>query len=552
MGVPRLFPFTINTFRKSVKHFASGKYSTTVDYLLLDANCLLHGACQEVYKYGSNTSLIDRYEHLSDDEKFVAVCEMFIRQIKDIVNMVTPTKLLQITLDGTAPLAKQAQQRQRRYVAARTRANHSFDSNSITPGTRFMYEVTKFLNYAIRREINNGSWRGFDVYFSPCTVSGEGEHKNLSLIRSLTPKQRNESRFCLFGPDGDLIMLALAAHVPRILLFRDDQYNLGHHHLLDMGSMYQSIGRIFGKTATTRSRRDMVNDFIFLGFFVGNDFLPKVQMFHLLEEGLEFMLATQSKLTIYPTKNGHIDVEGLKAFVNAVAKSENEFITAQKSFKPPSSIFRNNTLMKNISNGALNWGSFRRDYYAKAGATTEDAIGKMCLDYLKTIEWVFEYYVHGLRAWRWVYPWHYAPLITDVSNYLNKQSYKPMSFNLQEPSRPFVQLLSVLPPTSASLLPLPYRSVLLKGGSAYPDPQSFEIDYEGKFKEYQGVAKLPFVDYDSIYGEYIKLHKTVTKPYVRNEFSHDAVFKYDKDYTAIFESPYGTIDKLHVRKMNVS
>src|SRR5437868_14044097 len=74
------------------------------------------------------------------------------------------------------------------------------------------------------------------------------------------------------------------------------------------------------------------------------------------------------------------------------------------------------------------------------------------------------------------------------------------------PSMPFVQLLSVIPPSSAHLLPGPFRhllkspeSPLVKKGY-YPD--NFVIDYEGKTKEHMGVALLPFVNIDDVIEAY--------------------------------------------------
>jgi len=523
MGVPRLFPFTKKTFYNAVKYFKQGEHTQTVDHLLIDANCLLHAACQEVYHYGSNTSIIDRHKELTEKEKLRKVCDLFFEALRKIVAIIYPRKVLYLTLDGPAPLAKQAQQRQRRFVSSRTRleAENSegiskFDSNSITPGTLFMHEVTKYMNYAIRHEINSvWLWRKFQVHFSPCTVPGEGEHKLMDYIRSLPYIQRKRESFCMFGPDGDLIMLTLSAHVPKMWLFREDQYNLDHFHLLDMGKIRRDMAQIFPKAGRV-SVDVLIDEFIFLGFFVGNDFLPKVQMFHLLEDGLEMMIATHAKLGIFMTKGGKISSEKVKIFIDEIAKSEKEFIQEQTKSDPSrrsGEKFRNNTLFSHMHNGVLNMANYRKAYYLKSGISDDREIEVMCKDYFRTLVWVFEYYVSGLPSWRWLYPWHYAPLMSDLAITLNKLSsseFKELTtFKLENASRPFVQLLSVLPTTSKTLLPRPYRKLmengpLIKAGN-YPNPCSFKIDYEGKFQEYQGIAILPFVDYDTVSKAYERL-----------------------------------------------
>ncbi len=572
MGVPRLFPFIINTFPKSVKHFRLGKFRTKVDYLLVDSNCLLHNACQQVYRYGADKSVVDQYEGMTPQQKHRAVCELYMSKLNEVISMITPQKVLHLTLDGSAPLAKQAQQRQRRYTAARTRSEEgttAFDSSSISPGTTFMHEVTKYINYAIRCEFNCGKWHNFEVRFSPCTVAGEGEHKILTYIRSLSGKERSESTFCMFGPDGDLIMLTLSAHVPKMFLFREDVYQRDHFHYLDMGMIYRNIGEIFGTTAKSRKIRDMVNDFVFLGFFVGNDFLPKVQMFHLLEEGIECMLAMQSKLSEhshraglrdYITVGGKVNPKGLRLFVKAVAENEKELLEAQKSFRPPAEQFKNNTLLRNLNvDGKLNWTEYRTDYYKKSSISSESEINDMCLDYIRTLAWILEYYIHGLPAWRWVYPWHYAPLMTDVAEMLATMTDSDImelcKFQLDTPSLPFVQLLSILPPSSSDLVPYPYRSLFTSGKliekGYYPDPRIFPIDYEGRLKEYQGVSILPFVQYDDVAEAYKEIDADVRHKFPRNTFTKEVIYRYDEGYLSRYESEYGEIAICRVRKTEI-
>ena len=560
MGVPRLFPFTKNTFKKSIRYFRHGQYKQSVDHLMVDANCLLHAACQEVYHYGANNSPIDRYAKMTDDEKLRKVCDLFFESLKDIVSTIEPKKVLYLTLDGPAPLAKQAQQRQRRFVSARTRLEASidkFDSNSITPGTIFMHEVTKYLNYAIRQEMNT-NWMNFTVHFSPCTVPGEGEHKLMDYIRSLPLMSQNFDSFCMFGPDGDLIMLTLSAHVPNMFLFREDQYNLGHYHLLDMGKIREQMPRLFS-SKLTRNLDILVDEFVFLGFFVGNDFLPKVQMFHLLEDGLGMMLKTHSSIGKMITKKSKINFEGIKDFVREISKSEYKFIQDQSTTDPSvrnGAKFRNNTLFSHMAKGELDMKGYRTSYYLKSNISTEEGIQIMCKDYFKTLVWVFKYYVIGLPAWRWLYPWHYAPLMTDLSDTLDNLSEEDFitltTFTQENASLPFVQLLSVLPATSKELLPSPYKELFEEGelvdSGMYPS--DFSIDYEGVFKEYQGIALLPFVEYDTIYNAYY--NQFTKEEYNRNKIGNNSIFSYDKDYKGRITTDYGTIYPLKVRKISAN
>jgi len=484
--------------------------------------------------------------------------------------MVTPTKVLYIAIDGPAPLAKQAQQRQRRFAAA---LNPVFDSTVITPGTLFMFELTKYMNYMIRKEINGGKWRNITVIFSPPTVPGEGEHKIMDYIRTLNHAETNNSSHCMFGPDGDLIMLTLAAHLPHIHLFREDQYNPGFYDLLNMGMVRQRLPTVlsidYGVSVGTRTIDSASDDFIFLGFLVGNDFLPKIQMFMYLEDGLNLMIATYARVSEKGTKNVLIDAKGdiryasFIRFLEEIARREKGYILDQSKAKVIDIRFIDHTLLKNISDGQLNFADYRRDYYLKAGIDVSslsgtDQVKKICIDYLRSIEWVFQYYIKGLKSWEHYYPWHYAPLMTDLLEVLKGMSLeeeKSLSKfdSAGQPSLPFVQLLSVVAPKNVGLLPTPFHGLMVDKESPLVKagyyPIDFKIDYEGKTKEHMGVTLLPFIDVGVVRAAYQPIADTLRTTYVRNSKGVPAKFVYDKTYLADYISDYGELVSMRVRKI---
>ena len=74
-----------------------------------------------------------------------------------IIDQVKPTKLIYMSIDGVAPRAKMEQQRLRRFKSIKEKKmkkdilnkynieSINFDTNCITPGTIFMYKLSKYL-----------------------------------------------------------------------------------------------------------------------------------------------------------------------------------------------------------------------------------------------------------------------------------------------------------------------------------------------------------------------------------------------------------------------
>jgi len=580
MGVPRLFPWLVSTFPKAVKRFQEGETTVNVDNLYIDAPSLLHAAAQLVHNYGTGKRILYPYKNWSAKAKQTQVCKVFFESIVQVTNIVIPRKVLYIGIDGPAPFAKMIESRSRRFISARNREqtgdSEAFDSASLTPGTLFMLELTKYVHTAIRKKImeSGSGWKDINVYFSSPMVPGEGEHKCLTYIRKLPRYVSENESHCIYGPDGDLIMLALAAHLPNVMLFREDQYSLGYYHLLDMGLVRQGLPKVLGQLRSIdqemRSLSEASDDFILAGFFVGNDFLPKIQMFMFLEDGLELMLATCTRISNGGTGpaltvKGRISHEGFTRFVEELARREIIYIADQARIPPLDPRFKNETLLRHMvppsSPGAkptLNMGAYRADYYAKShvDVTSSDEVKNMCIDYLRSIVWVFRYYVHGLPSWRHHYNYHYAPLMGDLAQTLARMSSDEFedlyTFKQDSPFPQFVQLLLVLPPSSAGLLPKPFHKLLQNPESPLVKngyyPKTFKIDFEGKTKEHMGVTLLPYINVDDVFDAYTPINSKLKNTYVRNTIGRPEMFRYDPDYFASYTSDYGNIDRMQVRK----
>lgn len=585
MGVPGLFGWLRKKFPKAFSSFQLGEKSYKVNYLYIDANPILHDVAQRIFNYGKHESLLDPFENMSFDAKRKRLFVRFMEGINNIINVVTPQDKLYIALDGPAPFAKQAQQRERRYKSSKNRSESgmNFDPNSFTPGTLMMYDLNRYINYSIRKYMNECSkWKKIDIIFSNSNVPGEGEHKIMDYIRTLPNNILKNKEHCFFGPDGDLIMLTLATHIPKMYLLREDDRNYNQIHFINIGvvskDLHKNLGLVEGVKMKRRNSNDIVNDFIVDGFFVGNDFLPKIQMFTLLQEGLQLMMKTYAKTSEggvknFLTINGKLNLVGFKKFIKMLSNYENKYLVEQiltedERKQPPEPKYFNETLSSCLidiiekdkrTKTRVDMNLYKSKYYNKMGIKNDDEIKMLCHDYLKTFVWVLEYYINGINSWSHAYKHHYAPLMIDFNEYIQNLSlneFKNISnFELGDPSLPIIQLLCVLPPQSSNLLPIPYARLMIEPKSPLVKlgyyPTEFEEDCEGKLKEYQCVALLDFIDYDEVVKNYhlTNKHCLGNKTYRRNNLSNVYIFRYQNNEVFKYTSKMGDIPISKVKKI---
>lgn len=550
MGVPRLFPWTRLHYPAHVKSLQEGAETPLlVNGMYIDANALLHRANQVIRNYGEHKSyLMDPYAQLTEEQKDWYVYALFFNHLLEITKIVQPTDLLFIGLDGTAPIAKQNQQRQRRFMSSQrqhedggssdtgdvdTETVSTSASNQITPGTAFMVNLSEYLRLHIRKEMDQpmSHWHKLKVIYSPPSTPQEGEHKLLAWIRKVEAEMGSTQKFthCLMSPDADLLILSMTSYAREIYWLRPDTRHLGYYDIVEVGpiglkmahelNLAQSAGKAVGPQ---RLRQSAIQHFAFIGFFVGNDFLPRVQMFWSLEEGLDttFNLLREQLATYGPqgliVQDNNVYRSGLQHLIDAYAAMEVGHLTAQATDPKKHSDdpqFTNHTLMNAMVVNAqgktvLDVAAYRQAYYQKAGIDlsqpgSADALTSMCHDYIKTLIWVYRYYTDRVPSWTWFYPYHYAPLMMDLSVAVasmpvDEHNALLVEFVKGRPSHPFQQLLSVLPPSDAGYLPRPYtwwmqdpESPLVEAGYF---PSSFPMDCEGKFEAHQCLALLPFLD----------------------------------------------------------
>jgi len=607
MGVPGLFPYVRKRFPHHYQRYPSQSSPPKplyVDYVHVDGNAMVHPCSQVAFNYGpGGRKGMDPYASLTYQQRMELTFNLFWRELINLVQVYRPS-VLDITLDGPAPLAKQNQQRDRRFgvmasadpgtVAASADpkkpsvdAPKKFNSTQISPGTLFMLELTKFLNFQIRKYVN-GPWSDMTIIFSSCQVPGEGEHKIINFIRSLPLEEQNKKHL-IVGDDGDLIFLTMATRIPQMFLLRNDTDCPGFKYLLAISDMVTSgLPKFFGLRSS--ETKEAVDEFIFIGFFVGNDFLPMIPMFVLLKDGLDRMIETlESNQFKLIDSQGRINFDDFRSFVGILAQLEPEYLAAEvKNFEEwnpmpgddgqvvDKEMFRNATLEKHYDrkSNQLDYDSFRISYLQKVGIADESGrvsktkIKEWCHDYIKTLIWVFQYYTKGLPSWEWYYPYHYPPLMADLAEYVDdvtaflptevvKNTRELYAFDRGEPSLPFVQLLSILPSTASENLPPAYRHLMTSALSPlveagyYPAPP-YKVDYEGKRKAHAGIVLIKHVDdVGAVRKAYSSVAKRDPNDYARNQLNKSKKFVRELEEPYRYDGDYGTVRECYVKVEDV-
>eukprot|EP01039_Chlorochromonas_danica_P005892 gene5892-6488_t len=326
MGIPKFFRWAGDRYPAILSRpLHEEEPCPFVDNLYLDMNGVIHNC-----SHGNDNVLYGAADVPLILQK---VCDEINHLI---VNIVKPQKLVYIAIDGVAPRAKLNQQRARRFKAAKelTRkiteeggdpsSGGYFDSNCITPGTEFMEQMTKGIEDYIKEAfINNPAWRHLEIVFSGSDVPGEGEHKLIGYIRDQKAegKMLPNTRHCIYGADADMMMLGIATHEPFVIVLREvvtppnrsrnvsakDNHNRHSHgnnedgnnmlpttpnvdllptpghannkplqyirvHTLRDYLIHELLEEIQDRDHIELER--VLDDFVFLSFFVGNDFLP--------------------------------------------------------------------------------------------------------------------------------------------------------------------------------------------------------------------------------------------------------------------------------------
>uniref|UniRef100_A0A8B9I6E0 5'-3' exoribonuclease 1 n=1 Tax=Anser brachyrhynchus TaxID=132585 RepID=A0A8B9I6E0_9AVES len=627
MGVPKFYRWVSERY-PCLSQVLKEHQIPEFDNLYLDMNGIIHQC--------SHPNDDDVHFRISEDKIFADI----FHYLEVLFRIIKPRKVFFMAVDGVAPRAKMNQQRGRRFRSAKEAEDKikkalekgetlpteaRFDSNCITPGTEFMARLHEHLKYFVNMKISTDkSWQGVTVYLSGHETPGEGEHKIMEFIRSEKAKPHHDpnTRHCLYGLDADLIMLGLTSHEAHFALLREEVRFGGKKsqracapeettfHLLHLSLMREYIDYEFSpvkdKIPFEYDIERIIDDWILMGFLVGNDFIPHLPHLHINHDALPLLyrtyMAILPELGGYINENGHLNLKRFEKYLTRLSDFDREHFSEvfvdlkwfeskvgnkylneaagiaaeearnnkQKKQKAQENSLCLAALEKNEvvtarSKSVLEdepedddlfeteFRQYKRTYYmTKMGVevVSDDFLADQAECYVQAIQWILHYYYHGVQSWSWYYPYHYAPYLSDIRNI----SELKIKFELGKPFMPFEQLLAVLPAASKDLLPKCYQHLMISQDSPIIEyyPPDFKTDLNGKQQEWEAVVLIPFIDEKRLLQAMESCNKCLKEEEKRrNTHSACLMYWYDKDAEFRYMSPwperFPAIERCHTR-----
>lgn len=474
MGIPSYFSHIIKNHRNIIQNVNS---VSSVQNLYLDSNSIIYDSVYKLQKLYEN------------DKQFE---ELIIKEVqKTLLNHIEklkPSRVF-IAFDGVAPIAKLQQQRERRfksqffnelYESVNIKNSSNWNTVAITPGTGFMEKLhNAFLNFD--KYIKQKCSFVKEAKFSSWKEAGEGEHKIFEFIRNIN---HNNEVTLVYGLDADLIMLSIChlQYCNKLYLYRetpefiksiDSSLKPNETYVLHIGYLGDQIYEVLNSKNNKKnaSKYDILQDYIFLCFLLGNDFMPHFPALNIRTNGIYHLTQCYNDfMTKTIIKDNTIIWQTFREFVNilkeyeplwiieeydAIVKKEKHFTKATNDEEMKNKIMNiplNNRTIEHYINPHENGWSYR--YYDKCFHITyeKSRIKQICHNFLEALEWTYSYYTNGCKCWDWKYNYNYAPLLSDIYDYIPYFNTEFITNGSDTPLEPCIQLAYVLPHDSLDFI----------------------------------------------------------------------------------------------------
>jgi len=516
MGIPSYFSHIIKNYSNIIRTLGYFVNSNTFrfQHLYMDCNSIVYDAVHFFEKQKRDGTI----DSSKDFESLII--DKVIDNIDNYVRLINPTTTIYIAFDGVAPFAKMDQQRTRRHKTlflskvdfGKDKAGPSWNTSAITPGTDFMNKLNSQVYYKFRN--SEAKYQVKNIIVSGSDNCGEGEHK---LFQHMRDNDFKNDQVAVYGLDSDLIMLSIfhLKYCKNVHIFREAPEFLKSSIPIDMTSketdphfldIFHLSSCISAEMACKFADLHRTVDYIFLCFFLGNDFLPHFPAMNIRTHGINALLdiyrnyiGSHSDRYFVSKTTGNIQWRNVGIFISQVAKREHEFLTneyfvraksdrrtfaestpeeKEDAFNSAPIIYR--AAEKYICPDEPYWES---RYYKSLFELERnpDNVKTICNNYLEGLEWVFKYYTRGCPSWRWKYNYHYPPLFVDLDKHIPHFEMEFLQLDDRPAFSPQVQLSYVLPRKSLALLPDKLNKFLTVN---YPELYPEDYDFQWSFCRY--------------------------------------------------------------------
>lgn len=471
MGIPSYFSYIVRNHSNIIRKYNPD--AIKIHNLYLDCNSIIYDVI-----HGTDFTKID-----PNDTEWIV--QQICHKIKEYIDLLNPSNNLYIAFDGVAPVAKLEQQRNRRYKSwYQSSRNNSaaWDTTAITPGTKFMNTLNKMVTNSFIHTKTSSNVK--NVIVSGSDYVGEGEHKLFEYIRQ-NPDQHKSFNTVIYGLDADLIMLSInhLPIAPNIFLYRETPHFIqsinselepNASYMIDIPELTQIITQDMnnGKELNTIQQQNRIYDYIFLCFFLGNDFMPHFPSCNIRTGGI-YKLLSAYKSTVGSTNENLTDGKiiywkNVRKIVAFMAEKEEYNLKGEhiKRDRAEKRILPDETPEDKLNAFILS-PSYQRDgekyinpfrsgwenrYYEELFDSTTLCKKDLCINFMEGLEWTMKYYTKGCADWRWTYKYHYPPLFSDLLKFMPVFQREFIVSQPKNPVNELTQLSYVLPKNSLYLL----------------------------------------------------------------------------------------------------
>ena len=532
MGIPYYFSYLIKNHSTIISKLND---LCNIHNLFIDCNSLIYDSIN--FNEFKNTSQFENY-----------IIKTVIIKIEEIFNIINPSENIYIAFDGVPPFAKINQQKNRRYKSAYQNKlfnkNILWDTSSITPGTLFMTNLNKAISSHFKKDFFNSQNKQLNITLSLSNEHGEGEHKLYNYIReSATISEKNN---VIYGLDADLFMLSLnhLKYTQNIYLYRetpifinslDKSLNPNQKYIININYLgniiYNELTNDVKKVEQpcNSSYYNKIEDYIFICFLLGNDFLPHFPSLNIRLNGFTILLELYKKLFTsneFLITYNSINWNNFKKYIKHIAEHEEIFIKEIYNLREKQSKkFYPETTNEEIEYKFSCMPSFERNienfinpyeedwqhryYYSLCAIDSRkndylQNLELLCTNYLETLQWVYYYYSSPCKNWTLYFKYNYPPLLSDLYTYIpyfNSEFVIQENYNILNEK---LLLCYVLPKKSLNLLPGLLEEYLLKEYKEHYN-ENYEIIYAFCKYFYEGHVHFPKIKIEEFNEKILKL-----------------------------------------------